>query len=232
MDCQWGDLVQEGNIGLMQAAARFDIEREVRFSTYASWWIRASIQDYVLRNWSIVRTGTTSAQKSLFFNLRRLRAKIDDTGNNAMTQEARIFVANELGVRLEDVELMEGRLSGSDRSLNAPLSEQEEGGNLEWQDMLVCDQPLQDETVSQSLDGDVRRQWIRDALSQLSQREYTIIIERRLKDETITLEKLGKKLGISKERVRQIEHQALGKLKDMLIKKAQTDPAHEDMISL
>ena len=227
-----GDLVQEGNIGLMQAAARFDIEREVRFSTYASWWIRASIQDYVLRNWSIVRTGTTSAQKSLFFNLRRLRAKIDDTGNNAMTQEARIFVANELGVRLEDVELMEGRLSGSDRSLNAPLSEQEEGGNLEWQDMLVCDQPLQDETVSQSLDGDVRRQWIRDALSQLSQREYTIIIERRLKDETITLEKLGKKLGISKERVRQIEHQALGKLKDMLIKKAQTDPAHEDMISL
>ena len=227
-----GDLVQEGNIGLMQAAARFDIEREVRFSTYASWWIRASIQDYVLRNWSIVRTGTTSAQKSLFFNLRRLRAKIDDTGNNAMTQEARIFVANELGVRLEDVELMEGRLSGSDRSLNAPLSEQEDGGNLEWQDMLVCDQPLQDETVSQSLDGDVRRQWIRDALSQLSQREYTIIIERRLKDETITLEKLGKKLGISKERVRQIEHQALGKLKDMLIKKAQTDPAHEDMISL
>lgn len=227
-----GDLVQEGNIGLMQAAARFDIEREVRFSTYASWWIRASIQDYVLRNWSIVRTGTTSAQKSLFFNLRRLRAKLNDTGNNAMTVENRAFVANELGVRLEDVELMEGRLSGSDRSLNAPLSDQEEGSNLEWQDLLICDKPLQDETVGKSLDGDVRRQWIRDALEQLNKREYTIIVERRLKDEGITLEKLGKKLGISKERVRQIEHQALGKLRDILIKKAEDNPSDEGMLPL
>ena len=227
-----GDLVQEGNIGLMQAAARFDIEREVRFSTYASWWIRASIQDYVLRNWSIVRTGTTSAQKSLFFNLRRLRAKLNDTSNNAMTQDNRSFVAKELGVRLEDVELMEGRLSGSDRSLNAPLSDQEEGSKLEWQDLLVCNKPLQDETVGQSLDGGVRRQWIREALEQLSTREYTIIIERRLKDETITLEKLGKKLGISKERVRQIEHHALAKLKDMLLKKAQDNPADEGMLPL
>ncbi|MGC6472794.1 MAG: RNA polymerase factor sigma-32 [Parvibaculales bacterium] len=227
-----GDLVQEGNIGLMQAAARFDIEREVRFSTYASWWIRASIQDYVLRNWSIVRTGTTSAQKSLFFNLRRLRAKLNDTGNNAMSPDNRTYVANELGVRLEDVELMEGRLSGSDRSLNAPLSDQEEGSNLEWQDLLVCDKPLQDETVGKSLDGDVRRQWIREALEQLNKREYTIIVERRLKDEGITLEKLGKKLGISKERVRQIEHQALGKLRDLLLKKAQDNPADEGMLPL
>ncbi|MGC6512082.1 MAG: RNA polymerase factor sigma-32 [Parvibaculales bacterium] len=227
-----GDLVQEGNIGLMQAAARFDIEREVRFSTYASWWIRASIQDYVLRNWSIVRTGTTSAQKSLFFNLRRLRAKLNDTGNNAMTLDNRAYVANELGVRMEDVELMEGRLSGSDRSLNAPLSDQEDGSNLEWQDLLVCDKPLQDETVGKSLDGDVRRQWIREALEQLNKREYTIIVERRLKDEGITLEKLGKKLGISKERVRQIEHQALGKLRDILIKKAQDNPCDEGMLPL
>ena len=220
-----GDLVQEGNIGLMQAAYRFDIERGVRFSTYASWWIRASIQDFILRNWSIVRTGTTAAQKSLFFNLRRLRARINDGGQNNMTHESRLYIAKELGVSLEDVETMEGRLSGNDRSLNAPMSEADsEANSLEWQDLLVCDSPLPDEVVSEDKDSEVRSNWIKDAMETLNEREYRIICERRLGEENVTLECLGKKLGISKERVRQIEHQALDKLKLALTKTTNGDP--------
>ena len=127
------DLVQEGNIGLMQAAARFEPDREVRFSTYAAWWIRSAIQDYVLRNWSIVRTGTTAAQKSLFFNLRRLRALISDTGEAMMTRENREIIATKLGVSEREVEQMASRLSANDRSLNAPMSDGIDGGG-EWQD--------------------------------------------------------------------------------------------------
>ena len=226
-----GDLVQEGNIGLMQAADRFDIERGVRFSTYASWWIRASIQDFILRNWSIVRTGTTAAQKSLFFNLRRLRARINDGGQNNMTHESRLFIAKELGVRLEDVETMEGRLSGNDRSLNAPMSEADgEANSLEWQDLLVCDGPLPDEVVSEDKDSEVRRNWIKEAMETLNEREYRIICERRLGEENVTLECLGKKLGISKERVRQIEHQALDKLKHALTKTTNGDPVGSGLL--
>lgn len=226
-----GDLVQEGNIGLMQAADRFDIERGVRFSTYASWWIRASIQDFILRNWSIVRTGTTAAQKSLFFNLRRLRARINDGGQNNMTHESRLFIAKELGVRLEDVETMEGRLSGNDRSLNAPMSEADgEANSLEWQDLLVCDGPLPDDVVSEDKDSEVRRNWIKEAMETLNEREYRIISERRLGEENVTLECLGVKLGISKERVRQIEHQALDKLKHALTKTTNGDPVGSGLL--
>ena len=226
-----GDLVQEGNIGLMQAADRFDIERGVRFSTFASWWIRASIQDFILRNWSIVRTGTTAAQKSLFFNLRRLRARINDGGQNNMTHESRLYIAKELGVRLEDVETMEGRLSGNDRSLNAPMSEADgEANSLEWQDLLVCDSPLPDEVVSEDKDSEVRSNWIKDAMETLNEREYRIICERRLCEENVTLECLGKKLGISKERVRQIEHQALDKLKLALTKTTNGDPVGSGLL--
>ena len=204
------DLVQEGNVGLMQAAARFEPEREVRFSTYAAWWIRSSIQDYVLRNWSIVRTGTTAAQKALFFNLRRLRALINDTGDAAMTPENRAFVAKELRVDESEVDNMASRLSAADRSLNAPLAE---GGDSEWQDLLADDSADPEGYVAETRDAAQRRVWIDAALKSLSQRELVIIQERRLCDESVTLEALGRRLGISKERVRQIEHQALKKLR-------------------
>ncbi|MGE0596817.1 MAG: RNA polymerase factor sigma-32 [Hyphomonadaceae bacterium] len=207
------DLVQEGNVGLMQAAARFEPEREVRFSTYASWWIRSAIQDFVLRNWSIVRTGTTAAQKSLFFNLRRLRAKIDDVGEASMSAENRAFVARALGVEERDVETMASRLSAPDRSLNAPLTD-ETGG--EWQDLLADDRAGPDAAVEAAHDGEARVRLVRDALHDLSERERIIIRERKLEDESVTLEALGARLGISKERVRQIEGNALVKLKRAL----------------
>jgi RNA polymerase sigma-32 factor len=212
------DLVQEGNIGLMQAAARFDPEREVRFSTYAAWWIRSAIQDFVLRNWSIVRTGTTAAQKSLFFNLRRLRALISDTGEAMMTRETRELVATKLGVSDRDVEQMASRLSSADRSLNAPMSEGIDGGG-EWQDMLADGHILPDEDVMERHDTQVRSVWIKDALGALNPRELIIIQERHLVDEGVTLETLGRRLAISKERVRQIEFQAMKKLKAALIKR-------------
>ena len=207
------DLVSEGNVGLMQAAARFEPEREVRFSTYASWWIRSSIQDYVLRNWSIVRTGTTSAQKSLFFNLRRLRARIADTCDGIMSVENREWVANHLGVPVRDVETMASRLSGSDRSLNAPLSIDGDG---EWQDMIADEAAIPEQLVMAEHDTARRRKWIAEALKTLNPREMHIISKRRLAEESMTLEALGEELGVSKERVRQIEHQALGKLRKAL----------------
>ncbi|MEO0818016.1 MAG: RNA polymerase factor sigma-32 [Pseudomonadota bacterium] len=209
------DLVQEGNVGLMQAAARFEPAREVRFSTYASWWIRSSIQDFVLRNWSIVRTGTTAAQKSLFFNLRRLRAKINDTDDGVISRENKTWVSQHLGVPERDVEIMVSRLSASDRSLNAPLSVD---GDAQWQDLLADESATPDQEVEVSRDTEQRRQWINDALRALNEREMLIIRQRRLTDDTVTLETLGKELGISKERVRQIEHQALGKLRKALEK--------------
>lgn len=211
-----GDLVQEGNVGLMMAAARFDPEREVRFSTYAGWWIRSQIQDYVLRNWSIVRTGTTSAQKSLFFNLRRLRAQIDDTDEGIMSAENREWVSQHLGVPERDVAAMASRLSATDRSLNAPMTADSDG---EWQDVLPDSAASPEAAFMEMHDGERRKQWIEEALKVLSERETLIVSKRRLTDETVTLEVLGQKLGISKERVRQIEHQALGKLRKALIKK-------------
>ena len=225
-----GDLVQEGNIGLMQAADRFDPEREVRFSTYAGWWIRSSIQDYVLRNWSIVRTGTTAAQKSLFFNMRRLRARINDIGAT-MTHESRNYVARELGVRMEDVVNMEGRMEANDRSLNASISDRAgEGGVTEWQELLVCDRDLPDTTTSKKLDSRQRVRWIAEAMHGLSEREITIIRARRLAEKSVTLENLGKTLGISKERVRQIEHEALIKLRTALTEKTNGNPREAGLI--
>lgn len=216
----YGDLIQEGNVGLMQAAARFEPDRGVRFSTYASWWIRAAIQDYILRNWSIVRTGTTAAHKSLFFNLRRLRALIANGTRQNLTEEDRIFIAKRLGVGIQDVETIDARLTSGDRSLNAAVADSTSAeSTTEWQDLLPCDRPLPDEEVMESHDGRQRSRWIESALESLNERELIIIRQRRLRDEAVTLETLGAQLGISKERVRQIEHAALRKLRDALLSK-------------
>ncbi len=218
------DLIQEGNIGLMQAAARFDPEREVRFSTYAIWWIRAQVQDYVLRNWSIVRTGTTTAQKSLFFNLRRLRTMLNDGTGSRMSPESRNTIATTLNVRPVDVESMEARLSFSDASLNASLADDGEDSG-EWIDNLADNAPLPDENAIDTIDTAEREVWLSTALSTLNDREREIISARKLEDDGKTLEAIGQTMGISKERVRQIEARALEKLKTALVQGAGGDPA-------
>ncbi|MHA1189526.1 MAG: RNA polymerase factor sigma-32, partial [Alphaproteobacteria bacterium] len=194
------DLIQEGHVGLLEAAARFDPERGVRFSTYATWWIRAAIQDHVLRNWSIVRGGTSSSQKSLFFNLRRLRARIARTRNTISDPELYTEIANALGVKYNDVAMMDSRLSAPDTSLNTPIS-QTDGTSAQKQDFLVSDLPLQDAIVETGVDGERRAAWLHEALDVLNAREQMIVRQRRLTEEGATLESLGNRLGISKERV-------------------------------
>jgi RNA polymerase sigma-32 factor len=210
------DLIQEGHIGLLEAAARFDPAREVRFSTYATWWIRAAIQDYILRNWSIVRGGTSSAQKALFFNLRRLRAKLANAGSTTGMIDR---IAEALHVSRSDVELMDARLAGPDFSLNAPLSDADATMPAQRMDFLPDTGPLPDEIVAGSIDTNRRASWLADALAELSQRELDILRERRLVENAATLESLGDRLGISKERVRQIEGRALEKLRRALIER-------------
>ena len=209
------DIIQEGHVGLLEAAARFDPEREVRFSTYATWWIRASIQDYILRNWSIVRGGTSSTQKALFFNLRRLRAQLSRTGDE---NRAALFdkIGKATGASSADVELMNARFSGPDISLNGPVSGDDSSDSAERGDFLVDDRPLPDETVGEDIDSRRRNTMLNEALTLLTERELRIVRERRLRDEAATLEALGAELGISKERVRQIETRALEKLRKAL----------------
>lgn len=209
------DLIQEGHVGLLEAAARFEPEREVRFSTYATWWIRASIQDHILRNWSIVRGGTSSNQKALFFNLRRLRARLGGGPSPLPEHEMHRQIAQALGVSVDDVARMDARLSGPDSSLNAPVMEGE--GTAERQDFLVSEEPLPDETVGEAIDREKRTERLYAALDVLNPRELKIVRERRLKEEGATLESLGQTLGISKERVRQIESRALEKLRAALL---------------
>ncbi|QQA42144.1 RNA polymerase factor sigma-32 [Pelagovum pacificum] len=212
------DLIQEASLGLMKAADKFDPDRGVRFSTYAVWWIKASIQDYVMRNWSMVRTGSTSSQKSLFFNLRRVQARLEReaaaSGQVVDRQELRRMIAAEVGVPLHDVEMMEGRLSGSDYSLNAPQSSEEE--SREWIDALEDSGEQASQQVEHTHDTETLRQWLLTALTALNDRERFIVRERKLRDDPRTLESLGDELGLSKERVRQLEAAAFGKMRKML----------------
>jgi RNA polymerase sigma-32 factor len=210
------DLIQEGTLGLLQAASRFEPERNVRFSTYASWWIRSAMQDFILRNWSIVRTGTTAAHKTLFFNFRRLRARIEEASGRSFDDEGRRAVAKELSVPLSDVSHMEGRLSVTDQSLNARVSDD---GETEWQDQLTDERLSPEDLVISFHDSLTRNEWIQQALLELSQREQTIIRARRLSDDSATLEELGEALGVSKERVRQLEQRALLKLRGLLLER-------------
>ena len=212
------DLIQEASLGLMKAADKFDPDRGVRFSTYAVWWIKASIQDYVMRNWSMVRTGSTSSQKSLFFNMRRVQARLEREaaaqGEKLDSHQLRHLIAREVGVPLHDVEMMEGRLAGSDFSLNATQSTEDEG--REWIDALEDDGTIASEQVEQDKDIDTLRDWLVTAMSALNERERFIVRERKLRDDPRTLESLGNELGLSKERVRQLEAAAFGKMRKNL----------------
>ena len=216
------DLVQEAGLGLMKAADKFDPDRGVRFSTYAVWWIKASVQDYVMRNWSMVRTGSTSSQKSLFFNMRRVQAQLEreaqQTGENLDKHQLNQLIATEVGVPLNDVEMMDGRLSGSDFSLNATQASDEEG--REWIETLEDENARADLTVEDEHDQQRLADWLDVAMDALNEREQFIVRERKLIESPRTLESLGAELGLSKERVRQLEAAAFGKMRKYLEKNA------------
>ncbi|MEM6304107.1 MAG: RNA polymerase factor sigma-32 [Pseudomonadota bacterium] len=212
------DLIQEAGLGLMKAADKFDPDRGVRFSTYAVWWIKASIQDHVMRNWSMVRTGSTSSQKSLFFNMRRVQARLEreaaQTGETLDKHQLRQMISTEIGVPLHDVEMMEGRLSGSDYSLNATQSTEDEG--REWIETLVDDSEQAEAQVENAHDTEKLRTWLVTAMQGLNEREQFIVRERKLREAPRTLESLGDELNLSKERVRQLEAAAFVKMRKSL----------------
>ncbi|HXR86832.1 MAG TPA: RNA polymerase sigma factor RpoH [Stellaceae bacterium] len=203
------ELISEGNVGMMQAVKRFDPDRGFRLATYAMWWIRASIQEYILHSWSLVKIGTTAAQKKLFFNLRRLKGQIQAIEEGDLTPEHVAKIAKELDVPESDVVSMNRRLMAPDNSLNAPLRAEGEG---EWQDWLVDDEASQESKLGERQELGLRRDLLKTAMSHLTDRERDILMERRLRENPTTLEDLSAKYGISRERVRQIEVRAFEKL--------------------
>jgi RNA polymerase sigma-32 factor len=211
------ELISEGNVGMMQAVKRFDPDRGFRLATYAMWWIRASIQEYILHSWSLVKIGTTAAQKKLFFNLRRLKGQIQAIEDGDLTPEHVAKIAKELDVPEGDVISMNRRLMSADHSLNAPLRADGEG---EWQDWLVDDSDSQETRLSDRQELGLRRDLLKGAMAHLSARERDILTERRLREIPTTLEDLSAKYGISRERVRQIEVRAFEKLQKAIKSKA------------
>jgi RNA polymerase sigma-32 factor len=203
------EVISEGNVGLMQAVKKFEPDKGFRLATYAMWWIRASIQEYILRSWSLVKIGTTAAQKKLFFNLRKAKGQIKAIEDGDMRPEQVKELATKLGVQEDEVVSMNRRLSSPDSSLNAPMRVDGDG---EWQDWLVDDAPSQETVLAESEEKDDRHDLLMTALKDLSERERHIITQRRLKDEPATLEELAAEYGVSRERVRQIEVRAFDKL--------------------
>ena len=203
------ELIAEGNVGMMQAVKRFDPDKGFRLATYAMWWIRAAIQEYILRSWSLVKLGTTAAQKKLFFNLRRIKSRIEAFEEGDLKPEDVRQIARELGVPEEEVISMNRRMAGGDHSLNAPLSQDGDG---EWQDWLTDEAPDQEEQVAEAEEYEVRHALLEEALKTLNERERHIFVERRLSDEPKTLEELSRVYGVSRERIRQIEVRAFEKV--------------------
>jgi len=212
------ELISEGNVGMMQAVKRFDPDRGFRLATYAMWWIRAAIQEYVLHSWSLVKMGTTAAQKKLFFNLRKIKGQLQAIDEGDLSPENVKRIAKELAVPESDVVSMNRRLSAPDNSLNAPLRADGDGG--EWQDWLVDEGPTQETRLGDRQELGLRRDLLLNAMTHLTARERDILVERRLKDEPATLEDLSQKYGISRERVRQIEVRAFEKLQKAIKAKA------------
>jgi RNA polymerase sigma-32 factor len=205
-----GEVISEGNVGLMQAVKKFDPDKGFRLATYAMWWIRASIQEYILRSWSLVKMGTTAAQKKLFFNLRKAKSEIAALQEGDLRPDQVSIIATKLGVLDEEVVSMNRRLSGGDASLNAPLRSD---GESEWQDWLVDDvTPSQETVIADTEERSIRMDLLQEAMAELTDRERHILTERRLKDEPTTLEELAGQYGVSRERVRQIEVRAFEKL--------------------
>jgi RNA polymerase sigma-32 factor len=212
------ELISEGNIGLMQGVKKFEPDRGFRLATYAMWWIRASIQEFILRSWSLVKMGTTAAQKKLFFNLRRMKSKLDAFDDGDLSPENLAKIAKDLGVTEEEVTSMNRRMSmGGDTSLNVSMREDGEG---QWQDWLADDSPLQDAVVADAQEADVRHEMLESAMSDLNDREKHILTERRLTDDPKTLEELSQVYGVSRERVRQIEVRAFEKLQKVMMRLA------------
>ncbi|USI73107.1 RNA polymerase sigma factor RpoH [Sphingomonas morindae] len=212
------ELISEGNIGLMQGVKKFEPDRGFRLATYAMWWIRASIQEYILRSWSLVKMGTTAAQKKLFFNLRRMKSRIDAFEDGDLHPEHVAKIAKDLGVTEEEVTSMNRRMAmGGDSSLNAPMREDGEGS---WQDWLVDNDPLQDERLAEDEEKGVRHALLVEAMDDLNDREKHILAERRLSDDPKTLEELSQVYGVSRERVRQIEVRAFDKLQKAMLRLA------------
>ena len=203
------EVISEGNVGLMQAVKKFDPDKGFRLATYAMWWIRAAIQEYILRSWSLVKLGTTAAQKKLFFNLRRIKGEINALESGDLNPDQVREIAERLNVSEKDVLSMNGRMSGSDASLNAPMGQE---GDMEWQDWLTDDEPGQAETYANRQEFDSRMTLLQEAMADLSEREQHILQERRLTDEPKTLEELSEVYNVSRERIRQIEVRAFEKI--------------------